>query len=494
MNQTLLEQYMYAISTNMLYQRNQDNWEFLLDSYMGGEEYKRAGYLTKYINESQSEYNGRLNTTFVENHCKSVIQTYISFLFREEPERDLGLLEYDTTVMDFLEDADLDGRSFDAFMKEVSIWASVFGHCWIMMAKPNVNAQTLGEEMAMGVRPYVTLLTPLTVMDWEWSRDAMGRFELQYLKYTEEVNDTFTTIKEWTKETIVTKVVNHERKQVDSEVIEINGLGKIPAVLAYNHRSPVRGIGISDIADIAGAQKYIYNMTSEVEQSIRINGHPALCKTVGTEAAAGAGAIVTMEDNMDPGLKPYMLSVSTDVNQIYQSINHTTEAIDKMANTGSIRSTESRRMSGVAQEQEFQLLNAKLSEKSSHLELVEEQLWELWCQYQGKSWDGEIEYPSSFNIKDNMMEVQKLVAAKSAATDPRVLNLIDHELVEALDEDPNAVLGITKGEYVPAEQISPVYPFEPHVMVNPETGDKFYARTEEEHIAYAEMGYVHKDD
>jgi hypothetical protein len=490
MNQTMLEQYMYAISTNILYQRNQDNWEFLLNSYMGGEEYKRAAYLTRYVNETESEYNGRLNTTFVENHCKSVIQTYVSFLFREQPDRDLGLLEYDLMVREFLEDADLDGRSFDAFMKEVSIWASVFGHCWVMMAKPNINAQTLGEEMAMGVRPYVTLLTPLTVMDWQWSRDALGRFELQYLKYTEEVNDTFTTIKEWTKTAIVTKVVNHKDKKIESEVIESNGLGKIPAILAYNHRSPVRGIGVSDIADIASAVKYIYNLTSEVEQSIRINGHPALVKTAGTEAAAGAGAIISMEDNLDSGLKPYMLSVSTDTNQIYQAIEHTIEAIDKMANTGSIRSTEARRLSGVAQEQEFQLLNAKLSEKADNLELVEEQLWQLWCDYQGKSWDGKIEYPGSFNIKDNMGEVEKLARAKTAATDPRVLQWIDHELLEALDGEADM---ITPEVYNP-EEIPMEKPFEPHYMIDPETGKKYIARTEAEHIAYAELGYVHEDE
>ena len=494
MNELMLQQYIDTMSTSMLYQRNQAAWEFLLYSYMGGEEYKNAAYLTRYVNETDKEYSNRLNTTFVENHCKSVIQTYISFLFREEPDRDLGLLEYDSTVRAFLEDADLDGRSFNAFMKEVSIWASVFGHCWIIMAKPNVNAATLGDELAMGVRPYVNVLTPLTVMDWTWTRDPLGRFELSYLKYTEEVNDSFTTIKEWSKTSITTTVVNHEEKSVESSYTEENQLGKIPAIIAYNQRSPARGIGISDIADIAMAQKFLYNLTSEVEQSIRINGHPALVKTVGTEASAGAGAIVTMEDNLDSGLKPYMLSVSTDTNQIYQAIGHTIESIDKMANTGSIRSTEARRLSGVAQEQEFQLLNAKLSEKADNLELVEEQVWELWCQYQGKTWEGTIEYADSFNIKDNMGEVQKLVAAKSAATDPRVLNVIDHELLEALDEDPEAVLGIAKGEYLPAEQISAMKPFEPHLMVNPETGDKYYARTMEEHLAYADLGYVHEQE
>jgi hypothetical protein len=327
-------------------------------------------------------------------------------------------------------------------------------------------------------------------MDWLWTRDDMGRYELSYLKYTEEVNDTFTTVKEWSKTAIVTKIVNHQSREIREETVEPNQLGKIPAVLAYNHRSPVRGVGVSDINDIAAAQKYIYNMTSEVEQSIRINGHPALAKTVGTEAAAGAGAIITMEDSLDPGLKPYMLSVSTDTNQIYQSIEHTVTAIDKMANTGSIRSTESRRMSGVAQEQEFQLLNAKLSEKADNLELTEEHIWELYCLYQGKSWQGKIEYPSSFNIKDTDGAVQRLATAKAAATDPRVLQWIDHELLEALDGEADMITPeIYNPEAIPAEK-----PFEPHYMTDPETGKKYIARTEQEHLDYAALGYVHESD
>ena len=491
MNQTMLQQYMDAISTNLLYQRNQSYWDFLLNSYMGGVEYQRAGMLTKYINETQPEYIARLSSTFVENHSKSVISTYISFLFREEPDRELGLLEYDTTVMDFMEDADLDGRSFNSFMKEVSVWSSVFGHCWVMVVKPNVGAVTMADEMASGARPYLTLLTPLTVMDWEWNRDAVGRFSLKYFKYTEEANDTFTTVKEWTPETITTRVVDHKQKIIMSEQVEPNGLGRIPAVIAYNHRSPVRGIGVSDIADISLAQKYIYNLTSEVEQSTRINGHPALVKTAGTEASAGAGAIIQLEDNLDPGLKPFILSVSTDTTQIYAAINHTVDAIDKMANVGSIRSSSPSIMSGVAREQEFALLNAKLSEKADNIELTEEHIWELYCLYQGKVWDGKIEYPGSFNIRDTDAEVDRLVKAKQAATDPRVLAVIDREILEALGEDPGFLL--PGAEYLPAEQLPAVEPFEPHKMIDPATGDEYYARTEAEHLNYAALGYVHED-
>jgi hypothetical protein len=402
---------------------------------MGGEEYQRGLHLTKYVNETAGEYSARLKATPLENHCKSVISSYISFLFRTAPKREFGSLEYDMALEEFLEDADLDGRSFDAFMKEVSIWASVFGHCWVLVVKPNVGAQTKGDELQMGVRPYVNIITPLLVTDWTWNRLPNGRYNLTYLKYIEDANDSVSTIKEWFTDEIHTWIIDHDAKTVKEHTIEPNGLGEIPAICAYNQKSPVRGIGISDITDIADAQKFIYNMTSEVEQSIRINGHPALVKTPGTEAAAGAGAIIQMEDNLDPGLKPYILSVSTDVNQIFTAISHYSDIIDKIANTGSIRSTESRRMSGVAQEQEFQLLNARLSEKADSLELVEEQIWQWFCYYQGYSWDGLIEYPDSFAIRDTFNEIEALVRAKQAATDPRVLTVIDHELIEILGEE-----------------------------------------------------------
>jgi hypothetical protein len=487
MNQTLIEQYLHVTTTNRLWTRNEQRWRFLLESYMGGEEYQRGQHLTRYVNETQGEYSARLLATPLENHCQSVIASYISFLFREQPKREFGSIEYDDMLKNFLEDADLEGRSFDAFMKEVAVWSSVFGHVWIIIAKPNVGAETKGDELQMGVRPYVNLITPLLVTDWRWNRQANGRYNLTYLKYIEDANDSISTIKEWFANEIKTTVVDHANKTIIEEIIEPNQLGEIPAICAYNQKSAVRGIGVSDISDIADCQRFIYNMTSEVEQSIRINGHPALCKTAGTEASAGAGAIIQMEDNLDPGLKPFILSVSTDVNQIFTSIEHYSNIIDKIANTGSIRSTESRRMSGVAQEQEFQLLNARLSSKADNIELVEEQIWQWFCYYQGYSWDGKIEYPDSFSIRDTSNEISQLKVAKETATDPRVLEIIDQKLLEALGEDPDMI----RGEVNP-EDIPPQPPFDVHVMINPDTGEKFYARTEQEHLDYAAQGYVHE--
>jgi len=440
-NATTFQQYLQVTSPNLLYNDYKDRWQFYLESYMGGDEYRSAGHLTRYVNETNPEYDARLYATPLDNHCRSVVSVYTSFLFRECPERDYGSMLNEPMLESFLKDADLDGRNIDSFMKEVSIWSNVFGHAWILISKPNVGAVTMADELATGVRPYVNLLTPLTVIDWQWTRNAMGAYTLSYFKYVEDTNDSVQVIKEWTPTTITTYEVDNEQKKVNSELVEVNGLGSIPAVIAYGTRSPVRGIGASDISDIADHQKKIYNELSEVEQSIRLNGHPTVVKTPDVEMSAGAGSIALMPDNLDPGLKPYMLNVSTDISAIYNSIQQSVQAIDKMANTGAIRATESRTLSGVAMRTEFELLNAKLSEKADNLELAEEQMWQFYAKYQGYVWEGSIEYPDSFNIQDEDADVSKLKVMKETATDPQVLAAIDMKLMEYLmpNTEPEAV-------------------------------------------------------
>lgn len=488
MKRLLEDAYNYAIAANETYDRYQERWEYLLESYMGGEDYRRAGHLHQYQLETGAEYATRLAATPLDNHCRSIISTYVSFLFRMEPRREFGSLENDPALEDFLKDADYDGRSLDAFMKEVSIYASIFGHTYVMVTKPNVGATNRAEELAQGVRPYVSILSPLVVTDWSWSRSRNGRYTMDYIKYIEDVNGDETVVKEWSNETIKTTKVNTGKREIIEQYEEPNELGLVPVVIAYNQRAVIRGLGISDINDIADHQKKIYNELSEVEQSIRLNGHPALVKTPSVEAVGGAGAIISMPEDMDPGLKPYLLNVSTDIGQIYSSIQASIDAIDKMANTGAVRATESRSLSGVAMETEFQLLNAKLSEKADNLELAEEQIWRLYAIYQGYTWDGMIDYPGSFNVRDTQSEIQQLRIAKETATSPVLLKEIDKAVAEwmGLDDDILETMDEESKEYNDL-------PFEPHMMYGP-NGESEMAQTLEDHLRLAQMGWTHEGE
>jgi hypothetical protein len=473
-----------AVSRHQLYTTYERIWRYYLESYIGGEEYRNAEHLVKYQLENSAEYGARLAATPLDNQCQGVISVYNSFLFRNDPERELGTLESMPEVEDFINDCDFDGRHLDAFMKDVSTWSSVFGTCWIMITKPNGNAQTRAEEQAMGLRPYVSMLTPLVVLDWDWQRDATGRYQLTEFKYIEDVNGEVQTVKEWTQSEVYTFVIDTESEQILEQTVEPNGLGMIPAICVYNRRGIVRGIGVSDIADIADHQRFIYNCYSEILQSIQMDTHPSLVATPETRIGTGSGAIIHMPDNLDPSLKPYLLEFSgAGIEKILASIQSSVEAVEKMANIGAIRGTEARRMSGVAQEQEFELLNARLSEKADNLELAEEQMWRLFAMYMGTTWTGIINYPSSFNIRDTDSEINQLKTARETATNPKVLKEIDKKILKwmGIDDDMLETL-----EYEQQEES-----FTPHVMMDPSTGESRMVQSQQEHLNLAAMGWQH---
>ena len=492
MNQTLLDDYTALNSSHWMYMRNRDRWEFLYNSYVGGEPYRQGGYLIKYSLETDGEYRARLDNTPLDNQCASVISTYVSFLFRQHPDRDFATWEGRSDLEDFLNDCDMEGRSFDNFIKQVSIWASVFGHSFIIMSKPNLGLVSAQQEQELGIRPYVNLLTPLVVSDWRWRRSLNGRYELEYFKYVEEVADKITVVKEWTLDTVKTWEMDDAKKEARMISEEPNQLGIIPVVIVYNQRSVVKDLGVSDITDIADLQRQIYCLLSEQEQSIRLDGHPTLVTPQNAQVGSGAGAVIQLEIGSDAGLNPYYLSPGGDtITSIHNSIDKLSEAIDRISFTGGVRATRTQTQSGVSLEVEFSLLNGKLAEKGDLLELSEEQLWRLFALYQGLTWEGEIKYPDSFNIRDEQREMQQLATAKSAATDARVLQVIDHEIIELLGEDADLIMP----EYVAlnAETFPPEPLFEAHTMYNPVTGQEVIARTEAEHIAYMEQGYIHEE-
>jgi len=488
MDIVISQDYAEASSSNALHNRSRDRWMFLYDSYVGGDEYKRGGYLTRYQLESEGEYAQRTAVTPLDNQCCSIIATYISFMFRQCPERDFGTLEAEPTLEDFLDDCDWEGRDLDSFMKQAAIYANIFGHTWIVMSKPDVGAITRADEIAAGVRPYLNLLTPLAVTDWKWARRLNGSYELVYLKYVEDTNDSVTVIKEWTKTEVTTSHLNHDKEVISDRLIELNGLGQIPAVIMYAHTSAVRGIGLSTITDIADAQKFIFNMTSEAEQAVRLGSHPSLVKTKETNAGSGAGSIIEMPEHLDPALKPYVLEFNgQEISSIYLAINSTVEAIDKMANTGSIRATEAKMMSGVSREVEFQLLNARLAEQADNIELAEEQLWQIFCAYQGQVWAGEITYPSSFAVRDTQNELDQLIKVYDKVQNPLAKTAIEHELLELVDIEFDDIINPESTEDLVELGLSD---YVVHIMRNPVTGDEVEVDSDDAHARAIANGFT----
>ena len=423
---------------------NIQRWEFYLRSYMGGETYIEGGYLGEYLNESSDQYKRRLELTPLDNHCRNIVHTYSSFLWRVPPTRNFNSLAGNPALELFLSDSNLDGQGLNSFMREAQIWSSVYGHVWLMLDKPASNVGTKAEELQQEIRPYITMFTPENVYDWQWERSPSGRFELIYLKVRESVqkiNDTqvLSYYRIWTKESIqYWKELSGDWVKVDDVP---NALGLIPAVYLPAARSTTRGVGMSDLTDIAYMQKAIYQELSEIEQLIRISNHPTLVKTCDTDASMGAGGIINMPDDLAPQLTPFQLQPSGgNLDAIRASITDKVEAINRMAHMGAVRGSTALTMSGVAMQTEFQMLNAKLSEKADILELAEEHLWYLFCLWQEVMPDVEVSYPDGFDIRDYPQELLFLQQVRASGVksvtlqrevDKQIADLVlDDELLE----------------------------------------------------------------
>jgi hypothetical protein len=423
------------------YENNVDRWEFYLRSYMGGADYSEGQYLTGYLNEDSKAYDRRRQLTPIDNHCRNVVHIYSSFLWRVSPTRNFEGMEGSPDLEQFLDDADLDGQNFNSFMRQAQVWSSVYGHAWIMVDKPQSTAGTRAEELDQGLRPYVTLITPENVYDWRWERQPSGRYELTYLKVRESVDrvdgtTTVTYFREWYLDTI--KLTRYDGATAETIEQIDNPIGVIPAVYLPANRSIVRGIGISDISDVAYMQKAIYQELSEIEQLIRISNHPTLVKTYDTDASAGAGAIINIADDLDAGLRPYQMQPSgANLDAIRASISDKIDAINRMTHMGAVRGAKELTQSGVAMQTEFQMLNAKLSEKADILELAEEQLWSFYCRWQDHNvHEVQVSYPDSFDLRDYAQELQFLQQVQASGVRSDTLRKeVDKQIADLVLDD-----------------------------------------------------------
>jgi hypothetical protein len=426
------------LDTHKDYNESIANWEFYIRSYNGGYDYTVGQYLNRYNLELDNEYHQRLYNTPCDNHCRNIIQIYSSFLFRVKPTREFGELEGEPTLSNFLKDADLDGNNFNAVIKQAQNYASIYGHVLLILDKPPVQTRTRADELSQDIRPYVSIVTPENVFDWNYTRLLNGKYELDYLKIREEVDKVGGSyFRIWTPEKIDTVYI--EKYGDNPRVIDTaeNQIGKIPAVILYNAKSHKRAIGQSDLSDIANLQKSIYNDYSEIEQLVRLTNHPSLVKTPSVNASAGAGAIIEMPEELEPNLKPYLLQPSgQNLESIMNTIRTKVEAINRIAHTDAVRTTKTQVSSGIALQTEFELLNARLSEKADNIEIAEEQLFRLYAQYQNTVFDGLINYPDSFNIRDYASDLTFYQMAKAMNIESATFNKeVDKEIAKAVVDD-----------------------------------------------------------
>ena len=405
-----------------LYEHYLKSWNYYSASYKGGEDYRHHSLkmLREYLFEHDApgnQYNNRLDYTALDNLTKLTIDTYRSFLFRSTPVRTFGYLQGNTLVERFLYDVDFEGKDLDDFMKEANDMAMVYGQVWILVTKGFQDGViTLEQEIENDIRPYAKIFTPENVCDWEYQRMPNGAEKLIYVKTKEFVSPTVTRFIEWTPAEIRTFEVlydsNGEEKTVTMTELQVNAIGEVPFVQLKANPSQYKGIGMSDIADVAKIQQAMFNLLSEAEQGIRISNHPTLVKTQDVNATAGAGAVINIDNNTEPSLRPYLIEPNgTNIDSIVAMLEQHIQAFLRMTHLGAIMAARGLSIkSGIALSTEFEMLNTRLADKSAKLEQAEYNMWKLFHKWTNLQMDDEFNvlYKKTFDLRDENADVSLL--------------------------------------------------------------------------------------
>lgn len=435
----------YLKQTHPAYEDHSETADYLWRSYIGGSAYREGEYLTRYYGEDASGnynlYQKRLMATPLNNYVKTTVDIYRSFLFREYPTRELGTLLGNPLVAQWMRDTDQEGQSLESFLKTANDMAMVMGNVWICVDKPSYAVETQAQEIALGIRAYACVYTPKNVLDWTFERSISGKKMLTMIKVVESNTAERAVISIWTPAAIDRyTVIKNNLGDLDAVIDHqeyANPLGYVPFI---NH-APLRkgsGMGYSLVEDVADTQRFVYNKLSELEQTIRISSHPSLVKTATTNAVAGAGAIITIPEDLEPGLYPSLLQpTGASVDGILKSIETDVEAILRMTHTNAVQATKGSPMSGVALQTERQLLNAKLSDLADTLEETERKMWQCWADWQNIQLPETfaIEYSRTFDMRDNHSEIELYRRAAELVPHDAFQKYIHKDIVDMIVED-----------------------------------------------------------
>ena len=143
-------------------------------------------------------------------------------------------------------------------------------------------------------------------------------------------------------------------------------------------------------------------------------------------------------------------------------------------------------MSGVALQTERQMLNAKLGDIADTLRETELMMWDIWLDWQALNYpeDFSIEYPDTFDMRDEHLELDFLMKTRSSGVTNEMFQHEVSKQIVALTID-DAVLQ----SEIFADMETHEDDFEEHEMIDPISGKVVIVTSEEQHLSLEEMGF-----
>lgn len=398
------------IKQHELYRQYEPLWRFYLDAYQGTGPFLTGEALIKFGRESELGYMNRRAQVYYPNFCAPILDFYVSMIFKRGVQRELAAsaaLQFN----EFITNVDRRSTHIEDFMREVALFAQIFGFCPVLVDMPRANTATIltkFDQMQAGLVPYFTIIPPFNV--WDWKTTPQG--DLEYVLIYEGVIQETPRIEQfryWDRERW--EVIRLQDGVEQAAESGQHGLGVVPLVSIKNQKLFEDSfLGLSALRDIARANQRLMNMYSELDQILRNQTFSILIMPYDPESsiASGEGERSRIIDigtdnalrfNPESGHAPQFISPDASQGQLYlEAISRLVQEIYRLARLEQLG--VSRELSGIAYSYSFRNTNSVLAQKADELERGETALWKLWCAWQGADFTGVVRYPDEFDIQD----------------------------------------------------------------------------------------------
>lgn len=412
-----------------------EKWRKYLDAYNANDIYR---FIYKHPRESESMFTARILRGYYYNYVASVVDLYVSYLFHAPIERRGGPDE--ELLKALYEDADAKGTRYLLFMQDVATDAQICGHAAVLVDAPKVNPgdiQTEQDRENAGIRPYLAIVKPLQIKDWEL--DQNGNFEWVKLEIDRPSGRSFRDSVDgercyyvvWTKTDWTEYVVEDDKARIIDE--GPNPLGEVPLVVVRN--IPDRShpwFGVSAVRDITDINIAILNWSSMGDEEIAERCLNIL--TMERDESSGSSPSLSHHNVLEYASgaeKPeYLVPGETPLKLIGEWIDRAKDEIYRLAKLGGSTGLMGVReaTSGIAYAYEFNETNQSLSRKAESLEQAEREIHRLYLKWLSKSFSGSIIYPRDFGVDDFLQEFAILSEARSNLTSRTAIREIEKKL------------------------------------------------------------------
>ena len=409
-----------------------DEWDLYRD-ILGDVEVNKEKYLPRGRQENQSLYDFRVKLSQFIPESVLAITKVVSSLYKEKPRREIG----EPALDKFLDNADLEGTSFNSFMEQVAFQLLGYGTIRLLVniKSPDVEEgreMTRADEIEQSSQPFLILYNPMSVIDWD--SDEYGHMTMVRIKEQRTVHLGADGHGKLTKfmQYDSTHVRTYEFLESPEDVKLVNideqehGLGVIPMVTGY-YRKVKPMIGSSYIRYSSRADIRKFQAESDLAYDTYIHAHPTLKARVKGELSqvgVGTNTFLKLDPDSNEDIS-YVDPPQSSFNILQYVIDEARNSIFRQAGVDPLgifqAGTAIYQSSGVSRAWSYGHSEARiLAGLAGTMEVLERRIFETVLRFispnpvspSEKLFNGEIQYPQEFDLAST----GELIAEASALT------------------------------------------------------------------------------